>query len=89
MVFCNSCGKPIKKDNGSNKDGSPNEDYCIECFKDGEFVEKDITVNEMIIRASKRMMEKNPRLHETEATGITNGFIPGLKRWNKEEEFNR
>lgn len=89
MVFCNSCGKPIKKDNGTNTDGSINEDYCIECFKDGEFVEPDLTFNDMVIRVSKKMMEKNPRLHETQATGITMGFIPGLKRWNKEDEFNR
>ena len=30
------------------------------------------------------MMEKNPRLPETTATGITTTFIPGLKRWNPE-----
>ena len=90
MVFCNSCGTPIKKDTrGTNADGSINEDYCIECFKDGEFVEPDLTINEAIIRASKKMMEKNHRLHETEATGITNSFIPGLKRWNREKEFNQ
>ena len=29
-------------------------------------------------------MEKNPRLPETQATGITAMFIPGLKRWNPE-----
>ena len=38
----------------------------------------------MIIRKSKEMMAKNPRLAETHATGITTMFIPGLKRWNPE-----
>ena len=38
----------------------------------------------MIVRKSKEMMEKNPRLPETTATGITTTFIPGLKRWNPE-----
>ena len=33
---------------------------------------------------TKEMMEKNPRLAETQATGITAMFIPGLKRWNPE-----
>ena len=33
---------------------------------------------------TKEMMEKNPRLPETQATGITAFFIPGLKRWNPE-----
>ena len=63
MGFCNSCGRPIvKKDYGTNEDGSPNPDYCIDCFQDGEFTEPDITLNEMIIRKSKEMMAKNPRL---------------------------
>ncbi|MDL2271290.1 zinc ribbon domain-containing protein, partial [Methanobrevibacter sp. OttesenSCG-928-I08] len=66
MGFCNSCGRPmIKEDYGTNKDGSLNEDYCNECFKDGEFIEPDITLNEMIVRCSKKMMDKNPRLLET------------------------
>ena len=49
MGFCNSCGKPIgKKDYGTNEDCSPNMDYCIECFENGEFTEPDITLNEMM-----------------------------------------
>ena len=77
-----------KKDYGTNKDGSPNIDYCISCFKDGEFTEPDITLNDMIIRKSKEMMEKNPNLRENEATGITTGFLPNLKRWYKEPEYD-
>ena len=89
MGFCNSCGKPMgKKDYGTNKDGSPNIDYCISCFKDGEFTEPDITLNDMIIRKSKEMMEKNPNLRENEATGITTGFLTNLKRWYKEQEYD-
>ena len=85
MGFCNSCGRPIViEDYGTNKDGSPNSDYCHDCYQKGEYTEPDITLNEMIIRKSKEMMEKNPRLAETHATGITTMFIPGLKRWNPE-----
>lgn len=88
MGFCNSCGRPMgKKDYGTNKDGSSNMDYCIDCFKDGEFTEPDITLNEMIVRKSKEMMAKNPNLRETEATGITTGFLPGLKRWYQEPDY--
>ncbi len=89
MGFCNSCGRPIvKADYGTNKDGSLNPDYCKDCFQDGEFTEPDITLNEMIVRKSKEMMEKNPDLQETVATGITTGFLPGLKRWYKEPEYD-
>lgn len=88
MGFCNSCGRPIvKADYGTNKDGSLNSDYCKDCFQDGEFTEPDITLNEMIIRKSREMMEKNPDLQETVATGITTGFLPGLKRWYKEPDY--
>lgn len=59
MVFCNSCGRPIvKEDYGTNKDGSLNSDYCIDCYQNGEFTEPDITLSEMITRKTLEMMEK-------------------------------
>ena len=85
MGFCNSCGRPIvKEDYGTNEDGSLNPEFCKDCFQEGKYTEPDITLTEMIVRKSKEMMEKNPRLPETTATGITTGFLPGLKRWNPE-----
>ena len=85
MVFCNSCGKPmVQADHGTNEDGSPNEDYCLECFENGSFTEPDLTLDEMIIKCSEKILNKNPRLQEQQATGIVVGFIPGLKRWNNE-----
>ena len=33
MGFCNSCGKPIvKEDYGTNEDGSLNPEFCKDCF---------------------------------------------------------
>lgn len=59
MGFCNSCGRPIvKADYGTNADGSLNDEYCKDCFQNGEFTEPDITLEEMIIRKTKEMMEK-------------------------------
>ena len=86
MGFCNSCGRPIvKADYGTNADGSLNDEYCKDCFQNWQLTEPDITLEEMITRKTKEMMEKNPRLPENQATGITVGFIPGLKRWCPEE----
>ena len=83
MAFCNSCGRPMgRNDYGTNEDGSPNMDYCKDCFQNGEFTEPDITINEMIIRHAKRMMKRNPDLREEEATGLLCNFLPNLKRWN-------
>ena len=45
MGFCNSCGRPIvKADYGTNADGSLNDEYCKDCFQNGEFTEPDITL---------------------------------------------
>ena len=41
MGFCNSCGRPVYKGNfGTNEDGSENEDYCKDCFQNGELQNK-------------------------------------------------
>lgn len=89
MVFCNSCGMPISYDEyGTEKDGSKTSEFCIDCYQNGEFTEPDITLEEMIVRQTKMMMDKNPRLAEQQATGITAFVIPALSRWRpKEEEF--
>ena len=56
MGFCNSCGRPIAKaDYGTNADGSLNDEYCKDCFQNGEFTEPDITLEEMITRKTKEM----------------------------------
>ena len=87
MGFCNSCGRPMgRNDYGTNEDGSPNMDYCKDCFQNGEFTEPDITINEMIIRHAKRMLKRNPDLREEEATGLLCNFLPNLKRWNPNPE---
>ncbi|MDR1096440.1 MAG: zinc ribbon domain-containing protein, partial [Spirochaetaceae bacterium] len=41
MVFCQSCGMPLSKDEdfGTNTDGSKNNDYCAYCYKDGKFTQ--------------------------------------------------
>ncbi len=49
--FCQSCGMPLDKVvNGTEKDGNLSTKYCPLCYKDGEFIEKDITYNEMLNR---------------------------------------
>lgn len=48
--FCQSCGMPMKKDpkgGGSNADGSKNIKYCSYCYEDGEFTQKDLSLEEM------------------------------------------
>ena len=48
-MYCQSCGMPLVKaeDFATNKDGTPMSEYCIYCFKDGDFT-GDITMEDMI-----------------------------------------
>ena len=41
LPICQKCKMPLQKEGDfwTNSDGSLNSDYCIYCFKDGEFVE--------------------------------------------------
>ena len=48
MKFCQSCGMPLSNDvMGTNAGGTPNEDYCIYCYKAGKFTQ-DMTMEQMI-----------------------------------------
>ena len=59
MGFCNSCGRPIvKEDYGTNEDGSLNPEFCKDCFQDGKYTEPDITLNEMIVRKTKETVSE-------------------------------
>lgn len=88
MSFCNSCGRPlVKEDYGTDKEGNLTSEYCKECYQNGEFTEPDLTLNDMVIKCANKMMEKNQRLPEEHTTGLLFSILPGLKRWNKEEEY--
>lgn len=80
--ICQSCSMPITKeeDFGTNKDGSTNYDYCIYCYKDGEFIDK-VSMEEYIkmnipFASQAGMTEEEMKKHcET--------VFPTLKRWKK------
>ena len=78
--ICQSCGMHIITDKqlGTNSDGSRNNDYCIYCYKDGEFIDK-VSMEEYIEMCSQY----------GEQAGMTNEemkkhcekLFPTLKRW--------
>lgn len=79
-LICQSCSMPMESKEvlGTNKDGSLNEDYCIYCYKDGEFIDK-VTMEEYIemnvpFATQAGMTEEEMRKH-CETT------FPTLKRW--------
>ena len=84
-LFCQSCGMPLENEEviGTNKDCSKNNDYCIYCYKDGNFTQ-DVTMDEMIaisLRHMKELFKEAPDFDEKSAFDNMKSFFPKLKRW--------
>lgn len=79
-VICQSCSMPIinQEQFGTNEDQSINNDYCIYCFKDGQFID-NVSMEEYIemnipFAKQANMTEEQMRKHCEEV-------FPTLKRW--------
>ena len=80
QVLCQSCGMMIDNTEflGIEKDGSVSNEYCDECYYNGEFRYPDLTIDEM----------KDIVIDEMESLGASNEKIDlavknlnNLKRW--------
>ena len=82
MVFCQSCGMPLSKDEdfGTNTNDSKNKDYCAYCYKDGKFTQ-DVTMEGMIDICVPFMVEANKDMTEEAARKSMREWFPTLKRW--------
>ena len=79
--FCQSCAMPLTDELlGTNADGSKNEDYCMYCFKDGEFT-SDMSMEEMMNFCIEKMVEVHPEIDKDEASAMMREVFPKLKRW--------
>ncbi len=71
---------------GTNADGSINEDYCIYCYKDGQFAQ-EITMEQMIDFCARFTDEINRQsgqnLTQEQAKELMRQYFPQLKRWKK------
>jgi hypothetical protein len=81
--FCQSCGMPMDAEGlfGSEPDGSKSSEYCIYCYQNGNFTAPNITLAEMMEKATAILVEKKG-MPDFQAKMIVNMFIPKLKRWN-------
>lgn len=85
-LFCQSCGMPIQTDEqfGTNKDGSPNQEYCCYCYKEGAFT-SECTMDEMIEQCIQHLDEfnkdSNTQFSKEEAITMMKKHFPSLKRW--------
>ena len=93
MKFCQSCGMPLTNEVlGTNADGTPNEDYCIYCYKDGKFTQ-DMTMEQMIDHCAQFTDEINRQsgqnLTQEQAKEMMRQFFPHLKRWKNSFMSNK
>jgi len=80
--ICQSCAMPMEDESvfGTNTDGSKNPDYCIYCYKNGEFKD-NVSMEEYIemmipFSAQANMTPKQMR-------DYCEKVFPTLKRWKK------
>jgi len=79
---CQSCGMPLKKDpksGGTETDGTLSVKYCSYCYENGEFLQPDITAQEMQEFVKNKLKDMG---------GVFKLFanyfakkIPNLERW--------
>lgn len=83
VKYCQSCGMPLNTEVlGTNLDGNKNEDYCIYCYKEGNFT-AECTMDEMIDFCIPHMVNGNNNMTEEKAKCMMQEFFPTLKRWKE------
>lgn len=80
-IICQSCGMPMTEEQfGSNKDGSPNSDFCKYCYAEGEFI--DQVSMEKYIEMCAQYGEQAGMTND-EMRKFCQQLFPTLKRWRK------
>ena len=81
--LCQSCGMPFDKAHSEfiakEKDGSKSI-YCTYCYKDGEYIYPDATLNEMVEIGVPHLARK---IGEQAARDQLLQLLPTLKRWKE------
>ena len=79
-LTCQSCGLPFTKDlRGTLRDGTKTEDYCINCFEKGEFVDHSLSLHKLEVKLIEMAEVHNEITLEEAQTVIRE--LPYLKRW--------
>ncbi|MCR8644678.1 zinc ribbon domain-containing protein [Paenibacillus sp. N1-5-1-14] len=80
-LLCQSCGMPMDHEElkGTERDGSQSDLYCKYCYDQGEFVNPDMTQDEMIEICVPHMVQDG--MDESQARAMISQMLPQLKRW--------
>lgn len=80
---CQSCAMPIKKatNRATELDQSLSNKYCKFCYKDGMFIEPNITLIQMQEKCAKALKEEHPFISMLFGKTYVKS-ISKLERWN-------
>ncbi|HRN95831.1 MAG TPA: zinc ribbon domain-containing protein [Candidatus Levybacteria bacterium] len=83
VIRCQSCGMPLGDGFfGTEKDQSETQEFCKFCYQDGEYVQPDLQMEDMVQMSINNMVESEG-MDLAQAESLANQFIPNLKRWKK------
>ena len=83
IKLCQSCAMPMNVPEarfGTEKDGTPNPDYCCYCYQNGAFCQ-NMSMDEMIRFCLPFEKEARPDKTEAELLKEMHETFPTLKRW--------
>lgn len=79
--LCQSCGMPLKKDpkgGGTNADGTVSTRYCSLCYVDGQFMQPDMSLDDMKALVVTKLHEKGmPKF----VARFFTGNLHKMERW--------
>jgi hypothetical protein len=78
--YCQSCSMPMDNtaDRGTEKDGTPSQEYCTYCYQNGAFINSDMTIDGMRSIVKTQMEQRNI---PTDIIDTAVNLLPYLKRW--------
>ena len=81
--FCQSCGMPLTDpaQQGTEEDGSPSDDYCGMCYRQGGFTYATDIDN--MIEGCAPYVVKATGMELDEAVSLMGAMLPNLKRWKE------
>ena len=80
-AYCQSCAMELveRSDYGTESDGFPSEHYCTHCYQDGEFIDPDLTIDQMSAIAADFIKADDVTM--AEARAISRALLSQLRRW--------
>lgn len=82
VVTCQSCGMPMSKESefGTEAGGAKSAEYCRNCYSEGQFIEPDLDLGEMVQRVAA-ILEVHMGMPAPQAEMMSETLLVRLKRW--------